>query len=1045
MRSTIKINTNNAINQLSSNYMRVSNLMTQMSTGQRVNKPSDDPLATNAGMRLDRLITMTQQYNRNLEIGSGFLSLSDASLDSVNKMLASAKGLTIQSASETTSNEMRRANAVEVNNILQEIVSIANRSEGNRYLFGGTKTGTQPYTIVGAGWVHYQGNENSIKVLADTNTHLPINVTGSTVFGSLTSVVEGRTLAPDINMGAGSSTRLEDLNFGAGVPSGSIRILYSSYPNNGLEVDLSGADTIEDVKNIIEKATRDASLLLDPLGAVGDPRRDRYVSVTINAENNGIQLVEIDPSGDPFDPDSKLEIRDVGSGQVAQRLGIRGSVNYTNIPGPPPASLPIPLVGSALNPVVNPRTQLADMKDYADGPLTITNGALPGFVSIREIDDAQNHYDRWSLDGLTKGVNTGANGQLYVRMTATANPNEWTVDLFKGADLLPEDRVATGTLNAGGTMKFDAVNDSGITGAVSVNPPVWPANAPVTSLVAEFDETFRATLDVPAFQRTLTVGASDDIDMFRLRGMTRGEYIPPEFRFANAAARDAYFANPLNIRRLEQGVVVQINDLAEYQKFDGTNWVREPMTTDHEGNFRLVLSDIGGVVHAQAFNPAGMLMATGTLPAGTTQGELVLTGTGEFPQLKGSVKVDFNGGPGDPREYDMKATFATVQDLMNAVASSNTYTQARVNANGTGIDFVSSLAGANLVVSERVEDVDLSGLHATQVSGMDLVGVARGFNTDSKGRIYTVIETDDQVPANTTVSFYNADPRLSGFDKETALVGTARFDGAPPPGGALLSIASENDSGLSGTFRLDSIVLPVPPQAKTVSEPIVANLNAMRPTGNQNNTIRNTEIHGIRPGVNSDSDGNLFASLDAAGIVSVYSDRAKTQLVALGNAPAAPSGQVTFTAQNNSGLSGTMFLDLPIVPPGDPDIILTAPRGLQSSGHKREDNIFATLNDVRDEMIANNTDRLHELLGDFKRDEDRVLLTRADIGARVDRIMMLESRHRDEVINFGQIRATRIDLDYSDAVVKFQAMQNVFEASLRVSGQIIPMSLVDFI
>ena len=88
---------------------------------------------------------------------------------------------------------------------------------------------------------------------------------------------------------------------------------------------------------------------------------------------------------------------------------------------------------------------------------------------------------------------------------------------------------------------------------------------------------------------------------------------------------------------------------------------------------------------------------------------------------------------------------------------------------------------------------------------------------------------------------------------------------------------------------------------------------------------------------------------------------------------------------------------------------------------------------------------MHNLLGNFDIDQQRVLDGRAKIGSTMDRFEMMSNRLADENLSFSKIFANRIDLDYADAIVRYQAESNIFNASLSVAGSIIPMSLVDFL
>ncbi len=986
MRSTIKIASNMALDNILDNYARVLKIQNQMGKGKRVINPSDDPLATNDGMRLDTLLARIEQYNTNITTGNSFLALSDSALGDVNNILNIGKGLTIGAASETTTQEMRRTNAVEMNNLLKELVSIGNRQDGERFIFAGTETKRSPFEIVSSRYVHYTGNDKKIEIQADKANNVPINVTGKDSFGSLTSTLTTRDLSPDINMAVNMSTRLEDLNLGKGVPKGSINILYSAYPSNGLEVDLSGADTLEDVKDIIEKATLDGSQALDPLVIPSTDVMDRYIQVEINPDHNGIQLREIDNGtigATPAGPTGlSFTIREVGGNTVARDLGIDLTSD--------PANNNI-LVGQDTDPKLADTTLLADLKGYDDAAFTIINGAPDGQVIIRELNDVNNLVDNWSLSGLTKGVNTGLDGQLYTRVTKTGAA-QVRVDVYRVplAQAQSTDLITTGTANIlGGTVVMQQANNSGVSGNVSVNVPIGDPVGTQYDLDMEtiFDPSFRAIINVPAFQET---GDVNNI------------------------------ADGWHVRGLEKTIGTAVGSV------------------DANDNFYVRVEQVGADARVRLYNDAARttVIAEGFLRGGVTQGTIRLQGTTAFPEIDGTVQIELPvGWGGGPDDFSVKATFATVKDLMNTIQRSNTYTTAQISENGKNLEIVSHLAGAYLTVEEAGTSFEQMGDTAGLLKELDLQGIVRDINTDAYGNLYAeVVDSSGTGAGPYVVNVYK-----DRAHQDLVATGSATLAGIP----GVIALNEANSSGLSGSVRLT---------AAATDSSIDIFPGGLRVAGDENYQLSQLDIPGIIPGTNADYAGNLYAEVvDTSGAgagpyqVNLYKDSSHTLMVASGSI-AGPTGLVTLNEVNNSGLglpgSGTqVYLNYT----ADDNNIVLSPGSLRMNGRVREQNIFATMNDVIDAMLANDTDSLHNLIGNFGTDLNRVLMTRADVGARQDRLELINQRHEDEKLNFGKVRAERIDLDFAEAIVKFQGDQNVFEASLRTSAQIIPMSLVDFI
>lgn len=908
MRSTMQITANNTILNLHKANARYNNVVNQIATGKKVNKPSDDALATTEGLRLSNVVARLEQYNRNItNTGYSFLNLSESALSSVNKLMTTAKSLAIESASDTTSSSMRSANAVELSSILQEIVTLANSQESSRYLFAGTETKTTPYEIVGTSYVYYTGNSEAITIQADTATTVQVNSTGEDVFGSMTSVLGTHDLNPCLNLGGAFATKLSCLNGGAGVPAGSINVKMGSmseYYPNGVTIDLTGCDTLQDVANKIEAETLAASRAIDPKGTLTPPDSyltSRYVKVALNEAGNGITLIETDevweatkdnPAKRPVDypgfvndRNAYLTVSEVGGGSVAGSLGIAGSTRYAVDPLNKSFTIPQAIVGGDLNPRLGNNTLLADLANYSDKAFSITNGSLPGATGVMEVDDAANDFTDWYLTGMSKGQNTGKSGELYVRVEETElGSGEYRINLYKNEKCTPDMMVAQGVYGTG-LVELHEMNDSGVRGTVTMPPVANPAYIAPVTLQVKFDDSFSSTISLSAYEKeTARLSSVDVTEEFRLRGM--------------------------------------------YPGGDPQNRSLEPC--DYNGKFAMEVVNEGTAANPRVvvnvYNNEGFprsLIATGSLEDNVSKGTVTLSGTGKFTDLEGSVYVDWTKNQEDDGTgalvdkeatiaYKMRATFATVEDLMNAVDSSNTYTTAQISADGNGVEIVSHLAGAHLMVTEEVANAVHYNDYG-QLGEIDLYTVMNGYNTDQGGKIYSNITTTREnatatvdvggVPTElpiytTTVALHNLDPQAAGYDDEKNLVGSATlraaYDAAAEqwyvkdeilgvwnpislPQDTKLTIQQANHSGLTGTLELNSIRIPngavdtsvyydvnAAAGQQYLSRAIVIDTAACghndvvsnSGTGAPFSYLETTAIKGVVPGVNADADGN---------------------------------------------------------------------------------------------------------------------------------------------------------------------------------------------
>lgn len=137
-------------------------LQQQMTSGKRVQKPSDDPGAYETIGRLKDDRSNINQFLKNSAQLQLSLATTDGALQSISDILHRGMELTTSASDGTKSGQERISIGKEVDLLINQLVDIANTKSGGRYLFGGLRTDVAPYqaTIVGSQVtaVTYQGN-----------------------------------------------------------------------------------------------------------------------------------------------------------------------------------------------------------------------------------------------------------------------------------------------------------------------------------------------------------------------------------------------------------------------------------------------------------------------------------------------------------------------------------------------------------------------------------------------------------------------------------------------------------------------------------------------------------------------------------------------------------------------------------------------------------------------------------------------------------------------------------------------------------------------
>ena len=188
MRVTDSYRVRTVIGNLNMSRERMNVLQEQLATAKRINRPSDDPIGATRSMRLRSTLESNQQYDTNIEDALGYLSATEAALNDSYNLLLEVRDLALKGANDATSDREDLANNLDL--ILENMVEIGNTKFKGKYLFGGTKTLSVPFSLdqnvlsqgLNSDIVVYRGNSGVYKRQINEHTALDLNIPGSGVF-----------------------------------------------------------------------------------------------------------------------------------------------------------------------------------------------------------------------------------------------------------------------------------------------------------------------------------------------------------------------------------------------------------------------------------------------------------------------------------------------------------------------------------------------------------------------------------------------------------------------------------------------------------------------------------------------------------------------------------------------------------------------------------------------------------------------------------------------------------------------------------------------
>lgn len=183
---------------------RLRKIQDQITSGQKLLRPSDDPLAFSQAIDLDATRQRLQDARERLTQDSLRMDHYDALLGELSELVQGARDLTLRASNDPSSGpDSRQALAQEVDSLLQQALLSANRQRDGQYMLSGSQTATQPFQANLSGGrvtsVDYQGDLRFQPIKLPDGQSLKVELHGEAVasgggsdlFGTLIALRDG--------------------------------------------------------------------------------------------------------------------------------------------------------------------------------------------------------------------------------------------------------------------------------------------------------------------------------------------------------------------------------------------------------------------------------------------------------------------------------------------------------------------------------------------------------------------------------------------------------------------------------------------------------------------------------------------------------------------------------------------------------------------------------------------------------------------------------------------------------------------------------------
>lgn len=140
MRITNSMMTNNILLSINKNRKTMSTYEEQLSTGKRIQKPSDDPIVAARTLKFRTNVSEIEQYKTNVNDALSWINVTEQAITNTTDIMKRINELAVQGSTGTLTAKNRESMMSEISQLKEQIVNEGNVSYAGRYIFTGYQT-----------------------------------------------------------------------------------------------------------------------------------------------------------------------------------------------------------------------------------------------------------------------------------------------------------------------------------------------------------------------------------------------------------------------------------------------------------------------------------------------------------------------------------------------------------------------------------------------------------------------------------------------------------------------------------------------------------------------------------------------------------------------------------------------------------------------------------------------------------------------------------------------------------------------------------------
>ena len=182
MRVTQNITTSNFISYINQHAENLLKTQQQIASQKRINKSSDDPIGMGQVLGYRTNLAVNDQYQENIEQGMTRIEFNELTLDLASDLVDTARELAAEYSGPTHSAAARQSVALQIKDLYDQVMQMANSKFNGNYIFSGHATNTAPFSHDADFNATYNGDDGKFQIMVSDGVEVNIVADGRKIF-----------------------------------------------------------------------------------------------------------------------------------------------------------------------------------------------------------------------------------------------------------------------------------------------------------------------------------------------------------------------------------------------------------------------------------------------------------------------------------------------------------------------------------------------------------------------------------------------------------------------------------------------------------------------------------------------------------------------------------------------------------------------------------------------------------------------------------------------------------------------------------------------